>query len=206
MAKSSKHGEFCIAGIDTKTGEWIRPISDNSANEGSVPKEDILLEDGTELQIMDKVKIEFVTHSPTLSQPENYVYDQQYYWEKTGESTIDEVIDLRGYDDVDEIFYNSGKDVKESEVNGGPSLLLLRVKNPHIFLKTFEAKKVQLNFEYNGIDYKYFKVSDPEVKKYYAHKTDGSYSLGKYVDIVFSLTDKHIESNKYYKMVAQIFD
>lgn len=206
LAKSSKHGEFCIAGVDTKTGEWIRPISNNLANEGSVPLEDITYEDGTELQILDKVKIQFTSHSPTRAQPENYKYNSDYYWLKTGSATIEDVVRMRGYDNVEKVFYNTGKDVAEREINGGPSLLLLRVNHPYIFIKTFENQKVQLNFEYNNFNYSYFKISDSEVKQYYANKCDGCHDRREYLDVVFSLTDKHIESGKYYKMVAQIFD
>lgn len=206
LAKSSKHGEYCIAGIDTKTGEWIRPISNNLVHEGSVPLEDITYENGNELQILDKVKIKFTLHSPTKSQPENYIYDSSSYWVKTGNATIEDVVKMRGYDDVEKVFYNTGKEVLEREINGGPSLLLLRVNNPYIFIKTFENQKVQLNFEYNNCNYSYFKISDPQVKRYYASKCDGSHDHREYLDVVFSLTDKHIESGKYYKMVAQIFD
>lgn len=63
LAKSSKHGEYCIAGVDSKSGEWIRPVSDNITNEGSIPLQDITYEDGTQIQILDQVKIEFLSHN-----------------------------------------------------------------------------------------------------------------------------------------------
>lgn len=205
LAKSNKRGGFCVAGIDTNTGEWIRPISNNSLNEGAVPKEDLFYEDYTEVKIFDKVKIQFLSHAPSLSQPENYIYDSSDSWVKTGTSTLDEIINFRGYDDTDQIFYNASKSVNESELNGGPSLLLLNIENPSIYVKTFEKKKIQLNFDYNRRKYQYLQVSDPKIIESYSSKNDGSYQLNRNLHVVFSLTDKYDKTDKYYKMAAQIF-
>jgi hypothetical protein len=54
LAKSPKRGEYCIAGIDTFSGEWIRPISSNINNEGSVPVEDITYNDGKQIEVLDR--------------------------------------------------------------------------------------------------------------------------------------------------------
>lgn len=141
LAKSSKHNGFCIAGVDAETGEWVRPISSNEEEEGAVPLTGILYEDGTEIQVLDRVKIKLLEPVPTNVQPENYRYDESYYWVKTGTATIEEVISQRGYDEVDQIFYNYQKEVDESEISGQPSLLLLRVHNAYICVKTFKRKK-----------------------------------------------------------------
>ena len=29
LAASSKRNNYCVAGVDAETGEWIRPISEN---------------------------------------------------------------------------------------------------------------------------------------------------------------------------------
>lgn len=75
LAKSFKRGGYCIAGIDTTTGEWIRPISNDISNEGAVPVADIIYTDGNQVEILDIVEIEISSHKPTESQPENYIYD-----------------------------------------------------------------------------------------------------------------------------------
>lgn len=205
LAKSSKRGGYCIAGVDTETGEWIRPISDNSVKEGAVPREDIMYSNGKELEILDKVKIKIKSANPTESQPENYVYDSSEVWEKTGRSSLDSVLRFRGYDRVDKVFYNIGNSVTENEIGGQPSLLLLNVKNSYIFIRSFEDKKIQLNFEYNNQSYKYFKISDELIKYKYQDKIDGNYNYKDNLAVVFSLTDRYDKSNKYYKMAAQLF-
>jgi hypothetical protein len=207
LAKSAKHGEYCIAGVDIKTGEWIRPVSNNMAKEGSVPLIDITYVDGNQVQIFDIVKIKLLKHKPTISQPENYLYDSTKYWEKTGRSNLEELIKQRGYDQVNQIFYNNGKEVSEEELCAQPSLLFLNVKNSYIFIKTFDEgnKKIQFNFKYNNIDYEYFKISDEAIKKEFLNEYDGTHNYRENLPVVFSLTDKYRPTGKYYKMVAQMF-
>lgn len=41
LTKSIKHGGFCVAGIDTDNGEWIRLISSDANSEHAVPYQDM---------------------------------------------------------------------------------------------------------------------------------------------------------------------
>lgn len=204
LAKSSKRGGYCIAGVDATTGEWIRPISQNVDGEGAVPLEDIKYEDRTQVEILDIVTINFLSHKPSKSQPENYIYNPQLYWAKTGTSSLTELLTSRGYDNPKEIFYNYSRSVSESEINGQPSLLLVNVKNPTIGIKTSQyGRKVKLNFLYNNMWYYDFSVSDNTIKNLYSNHVDGFYSCGSNLPVVFSLTD--VFRGDYYKMAAQIF-
>ena len=38
LSKSSKYQDYCVAGIDIYTGEWIRPITNNTVKENGIPK------------------------------------------------------------------------------------------------------------------------------------------------------------------------
>ncbi len=204
LAKSSKKGEYCIAGVDSYTGEWIRPVSGNQHNEGSVPLKDITYEDGSHVEILDKVKIRFLSHSPTEAQPENYVYDSSNYWTKTGRVTLNDLINNRGFDKPNKIFYNNSKEVSDHEISGQASLLFVKIHNPIIVIKSFpENRKIQLNFSYNNELYRYFYVSDNKVKELYSSLQDGKYYCGQTMPVVFSLTDKFM--GKCYKMAAQMF-
>ncbi|MGK7946679.1 MAG: hypothetical protein AB4058_19645 [Microcystaceae cyanobacterium] len=56
LANSWKHHERCIAGINPKTGRWIRPICPKYPDDGRVPP-DIRLIDGEEPQLLDLLDI-----------------------------------------------------------------------------------------------------------------------------------------------------
>lgn len=213
LAKSSKHGQYCIAGIDKSSGECIRPISTDNETEHSVPLKDITYTNGNIVKIFDIVKIKFLKHNPTIVQSENYTYDSSFKWICTGKSSLQEVVNFRGYDETNIIFYNDNKEIEDKDLQEYPlnkhtSLLLLNVKNPCVFVKTFYDgnKSIQLNFTYNNINYPYFKISDVAIKTEFLNKNDGTYSLKENLPVVFSLTDKYYKKNKYYKMVAQIFN
>ena len=58
LANSKKHGDRCIAGIETSTGKWIRPIT--NLDDGRVPI-NICLVDGEEPKPLDILEIPLAT-------------------------------------------------------------------------------------------------------------------------------------------------
>lgn len=205
LAKSTKHyPSYCIAGIDVNTGEWIRPISDDVEKEGAVPPDDIIYEDGSEVNILDIVRISFIQSFPSNAQPENILYDDTMYWEKIGETTIEEIAQNYELNNQNFIFSNVNKDLFENELPGN-SLMLVKIQNPYIVVKTFEKKKIQICFDYNNYHYDYIRVEDPTVVKQFMYSDDGRYNLENEIYAVFSLTGKYEKTGKYYKMLAHLF-
>lgn len=210
LAKSSKRGKYCIAGVDVDDGKWIRPVSSDFMNEGAVPLADITYADGKVVQVLDIVRIKLLSPEPTEAQPENYLYDSRVKWEKIRRITLDELIRQRGYDQPSMIFYNNKKEVSREELKGQASLLFVNVQNSHIFIKTFydggrRNKRIQFNFEYNNATYRFFKVSDVAVKEAFQDMPDGEYNHRDNLPVVFSLTDEYANTGKFYKMAAQLF-
>lgn len=204
LTKSKKHSGYCVAGIDYETGEWIRLVSSDSETEGAVPWEDLQYSNGETLEVYDIIMCELLRKCGTIVQPENCLYDETVKWEKVGKSNFDEVIKIHGYDSVDYVFENEDTKLSADWIfSGNPSLCLLKVKDASIWVKTFEDKKISLNFTYDDIQYKYMSISQIDLLNYYKNKTDDSYPLGT-VTVVFSLTDKYYWNGKYYKVVAQI--
>lgn len=204
LTKSKKHSGYCVAGIDYETGEWIRLVSSDSETEGAVPWEDLQYSNGETLEVYDIIMCRLLRKCGTIVQPENCLYDKTVKWEKMGKSNLDEVIKIHGYDSVNYVFENEDTKLPVDWIfSGNPSLCLLKVKDASIWVKTFENKKISLNFTYDDIQYKYMKISQIDLLNYYKNKTDGSYPLGT-VTVVFSLTDKYYRNGKYYKVVAQI--
>ena len=58
LANSKKHGDRCIAGIETSTGKWIRPIT--NLDDGRVPI-NMCLVDGEEPKPLDILEIPLAT-------------------------------------------------------------------------------------------------------------------------------------------------
>jgi hypothetical protein len=206
LAKSYKHSpNYCIAGIDTATGEWVRPVSDNLSTEGAVPPNDIQYENGRELSLLDVVRIKLIKPVPTLAQPENVLYDSRQYWTKIRNGSLQEVFTKRGFDNCDRVFSNNFNKLADSELPGR-SLLLLKIQQPAIFVEEqYERKKVTLDFSYKGIHYKWFTVSDIALVKNYIKRDYGRYPLANEGTAVFSLTGKYEGNGKYYKMLSQLY-
>lgn len=204
LTKSKKHSGYCVAGIDYETGEWIRLVSSDSETEGAVPWEDLQYSNGETLEVYDIIMCRLLRKCGTIVQPENCLYDETVKWEKVGKSNLDEVIKIHGYDSMDYIFENEDTKLPADWIfSWKPSLCLLKVKDASIWVKTFEDKKISLNFTYDDIQYKYMSISQIDLLNYYRNKTDDSYPLGT-VTVVFSLTDQYYWNGKYYKVVAQI--
>lgn len=204
LTKSKKHSGYCVAGIDYETGEWIRLVSSDSETEGAVPWEDLQYSNGETLEVYDIIMCRLLRKCGTIVQPENCLYDETVKWEKVGKSNLDEVIKIHGYDSMDYVFENEDTKLSADWIfSGNPSLCLLKVKDASVWVKTFEDKKISLNFTYDDIQYKYMSISQIDLLNYYRNKIDDSYPLGT-VTVVFSLTDKYYWNGKYYKVVAQI--
>jgi len=206
LTKSIKHGGFCVAGIDAENGQWIRLVSRDEETEGAVPKYMLQYSDGKDLAVYDIISVELIRAVPTVVQPENWLYDENYSWKKIGFSNLESVIKLHGFDTPEYVFENTEVSLPENwAFDGKSSLLLLKIPISYILVKTFDNgdKKVSLNFEYNKNKYQYMSISQKEIRDRF--KIDGRHSTGSEY-IVFSLTDKYYVNGKYYKVIAQILE
>ena len=204
LTKSKKHSGYCVAGIDYETGKWIRLVSSDTNTEGAVSNETLQLSNGESLEIYDIIICRVLKSCGTMIQPENWLYDEEVKWKKIGRSNLNEVVKKHGYDSMNYIFGNSDyKLPADWSFRGDSSLCLLKVEDASVWVKTFEKKKISLNFTYKGIKYNYITISQIDMLDYYKNKTDNSYQLGT-ISVVFSLTDRYYYNGQYYKVVAQI--
>lgn len=74
LANSRKHSGRCIAGLATNGSGWIRPVS--STLDGTLFSYHYRLNDGSDVQLMDIVRVELVQPRPEVHQPENWVIGQ----------------------------------------------------------------------------------------------------------------------------------
>jgi hypothetical protein len=192
---------YCVAGIDRRTGEWVRVVSSNAYTEHAVPESGIICDNGQAADIYDIVEIDFIRAVPTAVQPENYLYNENVKWIKKGYSNLREVVNIHGYDNPAYVFGNTDHRLEEQEVRlAGQSLLLLNVEEPVYNVKIFPERRIlQLNFNYNGNGYTFFRVTRKDLKDRYIDEGWYPADTDKFV---FSLTDRYAD-NRYYKVVAQ---
>ena len=210
LAKSAKYNNFCIAGIDIDTGKWIRPISEKPELEEAVPLEDLKYPDGSLVELLDVVEIKFSDRSANNPiQPENFFYKPKYFWQKVNRTTLQEVIDKRGYDLRDKIFYNSERSIFGADVekiSERESLLLLSIENIFISVEDKEDhKKFFADFDYGGKKFFRFSVGDIVVRKKFEANNAGKYFFKERATVVFSLTNPFHANYNCYKILAQIF-
>ena len=123
--------------------------------------------------------------------------------------TLQELIDERGFDLRDKIFFSDERSIFGADVekiSARESLLLLPVEN--LFISVEEAKdhkKFFADFEYRGKKFFRFSVGDIAVRKNFETSGAGKFFLKKKSVVVFSLTNPFRVNYNCYKMLAQIF-
>ena len=212
LAVSEKNSDYCVAGIDIATGEWLRPYSSNRETHGAVPLEHITYADGSHVKLFDVIRINFRENCRNAMQPENFFYDESSRWIKTGKMSLDEVLAFHGTDDRVKIFFNADRSVIENNLQSikkRESLLLLKATELEIEIEPppeisrDQNRRYRLNFNYNDTHYRRFAIGDTRIRRYFGEKKIGVYPFADYNFVVFSLTDKFEGNGKNYKVAAQ---
>ena len=214
LAKSYKHHNYCVAGIDRMTGEWIRFVSDNATIQHAISQEDMACENGTIPDVMDIVNVRCLSYSPSEHQSENYLIDPKYYWNKVGTATAAEVLAVHPPERFPALFYNTGKTVTDEEIQALPmtkrrSLSLIQPSNVFINIKLWPGnsnKKLTANFDYEGTTYKYINITDPVILAKGQNVAEGCHPVNRKVVFIVSLGDTFIQDNNHYKLIASIID
>ncbi|MGB7271998.1 MAG: hypothetical protein WBC69_01795 [Geitlerinemataceae cyanobacterium] len=118
LANSWKRKERCIAGIDTETGQWIRPVCDDRFPEdGRVPSQIRQIE-GREPELLDILEIPLSQTCQAFKFERENLSILSGQWRKVGKATP---ADLFPYcDNSADILHNPLKFVKISELNSFP--------------------------------------------------------------------------------------
>jgi len=199
LTKSAKHGNYCVAGINSESGKWVRLVSDDERTMFALTHEMVKYEDGNECEVLDIVKVCIREAVPLSIQSENVLIDDGYYWEYVGKYDLESLRNLAkksGY-----IFGNINSYVDKNialETNG--SLGLYFVEN--IVLSTREnnngIRRKKVSFVFDGRHHSGWSMTDHR----YFRENDGKISDEGI--IVVSIPEDDYNGN-YYKFVAQIF-
>ncbi|WP_407505016.1 dual OB domain-containing protein [Acinetobacter baumannii] len=160
FANSVKHGNSCVAGKCTRTGEWIRPVSDSTGSAILESQTKILNKrKGTKwpLKTLQKIGLNLSEHAPLVNhQPENYIITQEDQWTdqykisvEEAEHYLDHPSDLWG--EGGKVNYDS---IKNQTVIINSSLYLVKLDKLELYkdLREGETKR-RAKFLYNGISY-----------------------------------------------------
>src|ERR1700722_15252101 len=87
LANSRKMGDRCIAGRefleDGSIGPWVRPVS--ARPDEAVSLTEMRYADGSDPRLLDIIDIPFIEWRGKSNQPENWLIDPGYYWQKSSE-------------------------------------------------------------------------------------------------------------------------
>jgi hypothetical protein len=214
LANSRKMSGRCLAGkevVQEHFGGWIRPVSDRQYEE--ISEEDRRYEDGKYANLIDIIIIPMIKPLPKSYQSENHLIDANYYWERVGRATWDQVItatdNVRGPLWVnDHSSYNGQNDQVPEAISSTlkNSLLLIDPSGLNITVGkeggTFAPAKrrVRADFSLNGQRYK-LAVTDPWMERHYLAGSDGVFPV-KTSRLCISLGEMFQEFA--YKLVAAI--
>lgn len=210
LTTSKKSGNYCIADIEKETGNWIRIVSEDEKIQHAVTLRDMTYENGSMPQVMDVIRIKCKVHNPNYYQPENYVLDNSYYWEKLGKLSIKELLKVHPSEDKPFIFYDTDKSIDGVSIKGLKekdrySLILILPEDICIHVKEWpERKQVTMSFNYNGNRYWYVSITDTEFENIYLQYSDGNYNYQEKCLLIVSLGDIH--KDKHYKLIAKVLN
>lgn len=200
LTMSSKNRNYCVAGIDRLDGEWIRLVSNDEDIKGALRELHLRYEDGSWCNILDIIRVRTKGKKESKIQPENKEIDDNYYFVKLGQSTVEEVIRLHRPEREQFILGNKWNYITDKRVsNVGYSLTLVEVFNISIYQVANKEglKRTKINFTYNDTDYENLSVTDQDYFCVQGQNLHRAY-------LVISLPEQAY-NNKYYKFVAKIF-
>ena len=200
LAKSTMWGKFCVAGIDVRTGYWVRFVGYGDGN----PLDDsqmMFINDAGSCEPLDLARIRVAKRIPRHNHVEDCMIERDA-WLKLGRLSIDEVLAVHPEESYRFIYGNGREYVDEEEMmelRFRYSLILIRADN--LTLRPERNRNDELRarafFTHNGRDYEHIRVTDPD----YEHCTDSLKLGGAY--LVMSMPVKPF-NGRYYKLIAKI--
>lgn len=206
LANSIKQGDFCVAGKDCSTSEWVRPVS--TMRGGALDRGQARIKNtyGTfNVKPLQIVQIDFKSHAPLPTQPENHLVSgriwQQHF--KVDRQSLEKYLD-----DPDHLWNYGDRNNRVASYrvqnNDNHTNSLYLIKTDRIVFRVTSGysgnKKIVGAFEYNGVDYE-FSVTDPEYCQYKS-KPLGYTFTEKEKYLCLSLTDDY--RGHCYKLIAAV--
>jgi hypothetical protein len=177
LANSNKNNGRCIAGLLTDGSEWIRPVS----GAGELNSSAYILDNGSDVRLLDVVEINLQKPVPRSHQPENWLLGQ-LPWRLIARPSPDRsLIDKFLYSGPD-LFGNCKKDIEQEILDKNPvghSLVIIRPNKISFLVEhawyDMSRRKARAQFGLNGKYYELL-VKDVSWESRLLQMPDGSYS------------------------------
>lgn len=196
LTKSSKNGGYCVAGIETRSGRWIRLVSSDAESHGALTAQNMQCLDGSVCQVLDVVQVPILRPAPIAYQPENMLIDEEKCWKKVDCLSVDDLLALHPAENHPTLLGNIYPYITEERIGTvGRSLILVEVHNLVIIHPNETSTKA--SFMYKFTQYDNISVTDWD----YRH-TDASIDTAV---LVMSLPDVPYNERRYYKFIAKVF-
>ena len=210
MAKSTMFGNFCVAGIDVESGEWVRFV----AFETGEPLADFQLmfvNDSGSCEPLDVGRIGIARRIPRHNHTEDCMI-KYTPWLKMGRMELAEVFKIHPPEEHEYIFGTPRNYVDEFEMRElrlRYSLILIEVESLRIYFapNSRGLMRGKADFIYNGVEYRNIRVTDPkyETEPDLTIATKFSLTMPR-AYLVMSMPVRPFEANgRYYKLIAKIF-
>ncbi len=173
LTKSTKYRNYCVAGIERATSEWIR-LENKDVAANALTEDDITYEDGTVCQELDIVEVECLEEDAnSYFQSENVYIDTGCRMRKIGQSSWQEVLEKHPAEVRHNILGMNGGRISQgyaTKRSRNASLQLIKVSNLTIFESELEQDgdykhpKAKFVYENNSQEEKEYTltVTDPD--------------------------------------------
>lgn len=209
LTTSKKYGNYCIAGVEKNTGNWVRIVSEDAKIYHAVTLRNMIYKDGSLPKVMDIIRIKCKYHKPNKHQPENHVLDSKLYWRKLGVARIEDLLRIHPIENKPFLLYDTNRFVDGAYINrlkdqDKYSLILIAPKDVSVHIRLWpDGKKITMSFDYNGNRYWYISITDIEFLKQYLRYPEGNYNYKNKCLLVISLGDM-FKDKKHYKLIAKV--
>ena len=214
LANSRKLRGRCVAGLRTDGGGWIRPVA--PSEDGTLFGQHYCLDDGSEAQILDLIRIEVDKPKPQAHQPENWVIGNAQ-WKLLARPALPRYIKLiaRSLESGPALFGDYSDRIDFISLLASPSsssVCLIRPENIWWQITTSYTGRRQTRAIFNILNYFYdLVITDPVFEKRLSFLDFGVHTLeaaklDEGLDIVFaiSLGEPMPSDKKCYKLVAGV--
>ena len=204
LANSVKLGDFCVAGVDPQTREWIRPLG--TGHDGAVRKREQSLADGSFPRLLDLIELPLGDPRPSPGQPENWSLAAGR-WKRVGAVDHDEALDLlRSLQTAEPLFGNRGKAVPESAVReGAVRSSLAIVCPPDLIWRKDEKGRISAVFTHAGRQLE-LKVTDPPWSRRFAGTPPGDHPSENPGTTFLTVSLGHEWNGFHWKLVAGVIE